>query len=234
MKGVHPVYGWTSRFVSDAVPILRVVGSDLEVCEQKRLAGWLSASSLGLSCYKDLIQVRECLGVIEPQYPSLVRVVLVEQAKTHVLLVVTAAPRLESDRLFQTGLLIEIIAVKHQRLVFRIKDPAKRLVCFSILRDIVNICDVKISRSYQVSDLPIMRKEFFSSASSRSLSSRAASASRILVGACPVRQVSFVIPMNGVGSGPSPREDGLLPTSAFERVFISYSRNYAALDPWAR
>jgi hypothetical protein len=56
----------------------------------------------------------------------------------------------------------------------------------------------------------------------------------ILVGACPVRQVSFVIPMNGVGSGPSPREDGLLPTSAFERVFISYSKNYAPLDPWVR
>ncbi len=56
----------------------------------------------------------------------------------------------------------------------------------------------------------------------------------ILVGACPVRQMSFVIPMNGVGSGPSPREDGLLPTNAFERVFISYSKNYAALDPWAQ
>ena len=56
----------------------------------------------------------------------------------------------------------------------------------------------------------------------------------ILVGACPVRQMSFVIPVNGVGSGPSPREDGLLPTSAFERVFISYSKNYAALDPWVR
>ncbi len=56
----------------------------------------------------------------------------------------------------------------------------------------------------------------------------------ILVGACPVRQISFVIPMNGVGSGPSPREDGLLPTRAFERVFISYSKNYAALDPWVR
>jgi Aspartyl protease len=56
----------------------------------------------------------------------------------------------------------------------------------------------------------------------------------ILVGACPVRQVSFVIPMNEVGSGPSPREDGLLPTSAFERVFISYLKNYAALDPWVR
>jgi hypothetical protein len=56
----------------------------------------------------------------------------------------------------------------------------------------------------------------------------------ILVGVCPVRGVSFIIPMNEVGSGPSPREDGLLPTSAFERVFISYSKNYAALDPWAR
>jgi hypothetical protein len=56
----------------------------------------------------------------------------------------------------------------------------------------------------------------------------------ILVGACPVKQVSFVIPMNGVASGPSPREDGLLPTSAFERVFISYSKNYAALEPWVR
>ena len=54
----------------------------------------------------------------------------------------------------------------------------------------------------------------------------------LLVGACLVRRVSFVIPMNEVGGGPSPRGDGLLPTSAFERVFISYSKNYAALDPW--
>jgi|SRR5271156_2461397 len=56
----------------------------------------------------------------------------------------------------------------------------------------------------------------------------------ILVGACAVRQMSFVIPMNGIGGGPSPREDGLLPTAAFKRVFISYSENYAALDPWVR
>ena len=54
----------------------------------------------------------------------------------------------------------------------------------------------------------------------------------ILVGACPVRQVSFVIPINRVGSGPTPREDGVLPTTAFERVFISYPENYATLYPW--
>jgi hypothetical protein len=56
----------------------------------------------------------------------------------------------------------------------------------------------------------------------------------LLVGVCPVRRVSFAIPMNEVGSGPSPREDGLLPTAAFKRVFISYSENYADLDPWDR
>jgi Aspartyl protease len=54
----------------------------------------------------------------------------------------------------------------------------------------------------------------------------------ILVGACPVRQVSFVIPINRVGSGPTPREDGVLPTAAFERVFISYLESYATLYPW--
>jgi transposase len=48
----------------------------------------------------------------------------------------------------------------------------------------------------------------------------------------PVNHVPIVVPMNAVGSGPSPREDGLLPTMAFARVFISYSKNYAAFDPW--
>jgi Aspartyl protease len=54
----------------------------------------------------------------------------------------------------------------------------------------------------------------------------------ILVGASQVRQLSFVTPLNEVGIGPGPREDGLLPTSAFERVFISYSKNYAVLQTW--
>lgn len=54
----------------------------------------------------------------------------------------------------------------------------------------------------------------------------------ILVETCGVRQVSFVTPMNEVDSGTSPREDGLLPTAAFERVFISYPETYAILYPW--
>ena len=47
-----------------------------------------------------------------------------------------------------------------------------------------------------------------------------------------VKQVSFVTPINSIGVGPTPREDGLLPTMAFQRVFITYSGGYVSLEPW--
>ena len=47
-----------------------------------------------------------------------------------------------------------------------------------------------------------------------------------------VRQVPFVVPMNSLGDGPPPREDGILPTMAFQRVFISSAGRYISLDPW--
>jgi hypothetical protein len=59
-------------------------------------------------------------------------------------------------------------------------------------------------------------------------------AQEVRMGVFAVRQMSFLIPMNGLGGGPSPREDGLPPTAAFKRAFISYSENYAALDLWLR
>jgi hypothetical protein len=40
------------------------------------------------------------------------------------------------------------------------------------------------------------------------------------------------VPMNSIGAGPSPREDGLLPTMAFQHVFISRSGGYVTLEPW--
>jgi hypothetical protein len=54
----------------------------------------------------------------------------------------------------------------------------------------------------------------------------------VQVGKISVRQVTFMVPMNSIGDVASPREDGLLPTMAFQRVFISYSSHYATLDPW--
>jgi Aspartyl protease len=45
-------------------------------------------------------------------------------------------------------------------------------------------------------------------------------------------EVPFAVPMNSVGTGPSPREDGVLPTIAFQRIFISSAAGYAAFEPW--
>jgi hypothetical protein len=57
----------------------------------------------------------------------------------------------------------------------------------------------------------------------------------IQIGTHSVRQVSFVIPMNSIGAGgPTPREDGLLPTMVFQRIFITCSGGYVALEPWER
>ena len=47
-----------------------------------------------------------------------------------------------------------------------------------------------------------------------------------------VRQVPFVVPMNSLGDGPTPREDGILPTMAFQRVLISSAGGYISLEPW--
>jgi len=54
----------------------------------------------------------------------------------------------------------------------------------------------------------------------------------IQIGTHTVRQVSFVMPMNSVGNGPTQREDGLLPTMAFRRVFITCSGGYVTLESW--
>jgi hypothetical protein len=35
-----------------------------------------------------------------------------------------------------------------------------------------------------------------------------------------------------VSQGPGPREDGVLPTIAFRRVFSSSAGHFAALEPW--
>jgi predicted aspartyl protease len=54
----------------------------------------------------------------------------------------------------------------------------------------------------------------------------------IQIGTHAVRHVQFLIPMNSVGTGPTPREDGVLPTVAFQQVFISCSGGYAVMEPW--
>jgi hypothetical protein len=44
-------------------------------------------------------------------------------------------------------------------------------------------------------------------------------------------QVVFVQPMNSLRLETQPREDGVLPTAIFRRVFISYRNRFAILEP---
>ncbi|HMG86367.1 MAG TPA: retropepsin-like aspartic protease [Terracidiphilus sp.] len=54
----------------------------------------------------------------------------------------------------------------------------------------------------------------------------------VAIGKSALRQVSFTVPMNAIGNGRAQREDGLLPTIAYRRVFISCSGGFVSLDPW--
>ena len=47
-----------------------------------------------------------------------------------------------------------------------------------------------------------------------------------------IAKVSFAVPLNSLGRGPTTREDGVLPTMVFERVFISAKGQYATVDSW--
>jgi len=51
------------------------------------------------------------------------------------------------------------------------------------------------------------------------------------VGSDKVRQVIFVEPLNSIGAVQQSREDGVLPTQLFQRVFVSYRNQFAILDP---
>jgi predicted aspartyl protease len=46
-----------------------------------------------------------------------------------------------------------------------------------------------------------------------------------------IRQVIFVQTMNSIGAVHQAREDGVLPTRMFRRMFVSYSNQFAILDP---
>ena len=128
----------------------------LKIRHQERLAGGFHASPLRLSCDEDGIQACECLSIIEPQHPTLVRFILVKESKAHVLFTVSGAPGLESHRLAPARLLVQVITVEYQRFVSGIEDPSERLVRLPILRNVVDIGNVKISGSDQVSYLSVV------------------------------------------------------------------------------
>lgn len=55
----------------------------------------------------------------------------------------------------------------------------------------------------------------------------------VRIGKTVLHGAQFAVPMNSVGGkAPTRQEDGVMPTYAYRRVFISPSRGYAVLDTW--
>ena len=55
---------------------------------------------------------------------------------------------------------------------------------------------------------------------------------RIQIGSLNIPQVSFVAPAESGENTLTSKEDGLLTTALFRRVFISYADSFVVLDPW--
>jgi hypothetical protein len=64
-----------------------------------------------------------------------------------------------------------------------------------------------------------------------SQSFRALAPEDVRIGTRWLRQVVFVTPGAFGRSAPKPGQDGLLPTSLFHRVFLSYGERFAIFDP---
>jgi hypothetical protein len=52
------------------------------------------------------------------------------------------------------------------------------------------------------------------------------------IGSFNIQQVSFAAPVDSGENALTSKEDGLLTTGLFRRVFISYADRFVVLDPW--
>ena len=88
---------------------------DLQVRSQKLSACWRGASARRLDGHKNRIQACQRLGIVAPEHPPLVTVILVEQAETHWSgPIARASPNLERNVLPVPNLAVKIEPIKDQ------------------------------------------------------------------------------------------------------------------------
>src|SRR5439155_12548971 len=114
---------------------------------QQPVPTWLGASALWFHCDEYRVDLLQGLGIVDLQHPSLVcSVVLIKDSQTYCSLPVGTSlpPRLERARVFNSGLLVQVISVKDKRLVLREKDASKWLLCVTVSADVVYFREVQI------------------------------------------------------------------------------------------
>src|SRR5579872_4071857 len=143
--------------------LLGVIGIGLEIGKKKRLATRPVAAATWLNGNKDSIQLCQRFRVVQLQYPSFLRsIVLVENAEAKRLLAVwpMLTPRLESACIFDLGFLIEVIGIKDQGLSTRVENATVRLTGFSGAIHIVDFRDVEFASAHQLPDIAIFGQQF--------------------------------------------------------------------------
>src|SRR5580658_3264231 len=111
-----------------------MVRVNLQIGTQELFARRPAASAWLLDGHKDHIEASQCFGIVAPQYPPFMGVVLIEQSQAHRRWpITTASPDLERYVACTARLAIEVKPVKDQRTVFGIKDAPELLCGFSVL-----------------------------------------------------------------------------------------------------
>src|SRR5215472_2211097 len=117
-----------------------MIRMDLKIGSQELFACRPSASTRWLDGHKDHIEASQGPGIVAPQHPSLVGLILVKQAQTHRRRsIAIASPNLERDVALAACLAVEVESIKDQRTVLRVKDASELLCSFSVLGRVEDI-----------------------------------------------------------------------------------------------
>src|SRR5665213_4533683 len=131
-----------------------MIRCNLQISTKEPLARGFRASTGGLDGDKHHIQAGQRLGIVAPEHPSLVTVILVKQPEAHRRPIAAASPYLKGRIPLKSGLLFQVEAIKHPRAVLGVEDSAKWFSGLAGLRRIEDIGDIQISCPDQIPNIP--------------------------------------------------------------------------------
>ena len=102
-----------------------MIGIKAQVSKQQRLPGRPDTAALRFCRYEESVELGDGFRIVELEDPALLpSVVLIEEAKAHVVLAVgsAASPGLERSVFLKAALPVEIVRIKNERPVFGVED----------------------------------------------------------------------------------------------------------------
>jgi len=128
-----------------------MVGLNPQICKEKRLSRWFTASAFRLDRHEHCSDLLKCLGVLNFQDPPFVcRNILIKNSKVlkHRYEKNHGLPKPGRNSHLLRQVLVEVEAVKDQGLVFGEESPRKWFQIFAVLADIVHVRDQELARTH--------------------------------------------------------------------------------------